>query len=579
MSETNTPAPAAEQTPQSQDTPVQPQENAPSNQHSTSASAEPVIDPELMDLPHPQHADPSPPANGTDANAEVQVPSGLSAGISGTNMNDTSSGSIVVAGDKEYVLGREPGSMGITESIASAPPPRMGDFPPPDQIQDDGLDLEALGQLADDDMPGSPTAKLMRVIAPPNAVMAAPTWPPPPPNASVNLFIGRALLSNGNDNWPLKPNDIVNWIRKHYPAEWDGDEGRCSAHRVRTYLARKGADMYYEKLQQGCINGWRIRANHLWRFADGGFQGRGMKQEEAIANQQKENEALATAARKEAAAAALAAGHPNVKVSMSAPGVNDGLPPAKRAKVKGQSRRKNMPRKSDGYEGDLSMAAVAEIQQQAHDQSNYFHPSLQQSHHHQQQQQHPQTLYSQIDQDAGPSTVGGTGAGASSSILNNSNTSEQPQLQDDAALNNGNSSAGVGVGSSAGAATAGAENGLNGAEAGLVSGSGSGSGANDSAALEASLTNPDGTPVDINMVQQAMQAAAGQMDELEMGMQLPIEMQMHSNEHDHDEHGEDADRYGVGVGGYGQHGGSNGAVGVGGGQGGYGQEGSYGYTG
>ncbi|WVQ93804.1 hypothetical protein IAU59_000882 [Kwoniella sp. CBS 9459] len=566
MSEHNTPAPSAEETSQNQDTTDQPQGESTSNHHSTSASAEPVIDPELMDLPPPPHSNAnSPPANGaTDSHVALSA----GAGVSGTNMNDTSSGSIVVAGDKEYLLGREPGSMGITESIASAPNPRAAEFPPPDQLQDDGLDLEALGQLADDDMPGSPTAKLMRVIAPPNAVMAAPTWPPPPPNASVNLFIGRALLSNGNDNWPLKPNDIVNWIRKHYPAEWDGDEGRCSAHRVRTYLARKGADMYYEKLNQGCINGWRIRANHLWRFADGGFQGRGMKQEEAIANQQKEHEALATAARKEAAAAALAAGHPNVKVSMSAPGVNDGLPPAKRAKVKTQSRRKNMARKSDGYEGDLSMASVADLQQ--HDQSNYFNASLQQPTH----QQHAQTLYSHIDQEAGPSTVGGnTGAdaGASSSILN-LDASGHPQngTAETDVLHNGSSSStngGVGVGSGAAeSVAAGGENGHGDA----------GAGANDSS-LEASLTNPDGTPVDINMVQQAMQAAAGQMDELEMGMQLPIEMQMHSNEHDHDEHGEDADRYGVG--GYGQHAGSNSAVGVGGSQGGYGQEGNYGYTG
>ncbi|OCF45217.1 hypothetical protein I317_01020 [Kwoniella heveanensis CBS 569] len=572
MSEHNTPASVAEHTPQPQDTTGgQAQQDAPSQQHSTSASAEPVIDPELMDLPPPPHAsqNPSPPANGTNA-SEENANASVNAGISGTNMNDTSSGSIVVAGDKEYVLGREPGSMGITESIASAPNPRQSDFPPPDQIQDDGLDLEALGQLADDDMPGSPTAKLMRVIAPPNAVMAAPTWPPPPPNASVNLFIGRALLSNGNDNWPLKPNDIVNWIRKHYPAEWDGDEGRCSAHRVRTYLARKGADMYYEKLNQGCINGWRIRANHLWRFADGGFQGRGMKQEEAIANQQKENEALATAARKEAAAAALAAGHPNVKVSMSAPGVSDGLPPAKRPKVKAQPRRKTLPKKSDGYEGDLSMSSVADLNAQSgaertdSTQEDWYRESLISS-----LSKIPGTSY-YVGSEAGPSTT--AGADASSSIPDSDSKStlrpSGDEPQDGSTLNNGSGS-GVGVGAGATTATGG-ENGLDevGADTNI----------NDPHSLEAGLTNPDGSPVDMNMVQQAMQAAAGQMDELEMGMQLPIEMQMHSNEHDHDDHGDESSRYGVG-GGYSQHGGSNSAVGVGAGQGGYGQEESYGYTG
>ena len=154
-----------------------------------------------------------------------------------------------------------------------------------------------------------------------------------------------------------KPNDIVNWIRKHYPAEWDGDEGRCSAHRVRTYLARKGADMYYEKLNQGSITGWRIRQNHLWRFENGGFMGRGMKQEEAIAAAQKEHQAIATAAHKAAAAEALVAGHPGIKVSMSAPGVHDGAPPPKRARRNiGQARRKNTP-KAKGEEEETSFYA------------------------------------------------------------------------------------------------------------------------------------------------------------------------------------------------------------------------------
>jgi len=154
--------------------------------------------------------------------------------------------------------------------------------------------------------------------------LASGELPPPPAELTVQ-----------------KPNDIVNWIRKHYPEEWDGDEGRCSAHRVRTYLARKGADMYYEKLNQGCIAGWRIRQNHLWRFEGGGFQGRGMKQEEAIAAQQKENELMATAQHKAAAAAALAQGHPSVKVSMSST-LGDGQPPSKRPrKSNGQARRKN----------------------------------------------------------------------------------------------------------------------------------------------------------------------------------------------------------------------------------------------
>ena len=256
-----------------------------------------------------------------------------------------------------------------------------------------------------------------------------------------------------------KPNDIVNWIRKHYPAEWDGDEGRCSAHRVRTYLARKGADMYYEKLNQGCIAGWRIRQNHLWRFENGGFQGRGMKQEEAIAQAIKENEAIAAAAHKARAAEALAAGHPGIKTSMSQAGVHDGNTPIKRQRTKGngQARRKSTKLKAEdggdiGQDGDADLAfypASPGLDAQFHQSS---------------------ATYGQ----AGPSsrnTAGGTGIPIDPSLMS------------------------------------------------AVQAQGGGN-----------------SPVDMHIVQQAMQAAAaanaGQMDELEMGMQLPIEMQMHEGEDD-----------------------------------------------
>lgn len=265
-----------------------------------------------------------------------------------------------------------------------------------------------------------------------------------------------------------KPNDIVNWIRKHYPSEWDGDEGRCSAHRVRTYLARKGADMYYEKLNQGTIAGWRIRQNHLWRFENGGFLGRGMKQEEAIAAQAKENEAIATAAHKASAAAALAAGHPGVKVSMSAPGINDGPPPPKKprpSKAAGQARRRNLaikgkpePTTISDIAGDLSLA-----QAQAAEQHAFYDTSANTAH----DAYDPTSSYDPTQ--AGPSSAGLDGAAEPI----------DPNL-----MNSGD--------------------------------------------------NGDNT-VDMDMVQRAMQAAAanaGQMEDLEMGMQLPIEMQMHGGEHD-----------------------------------------------
>lgn len=65
--------------------------------------------------------------------------------------------------------------MGIHESIASAPAPRLTDFVP-NWDEAEGIDVEAL--QVDEDAPGSPTAKIMRAIAPPNAVQPDTKWPP-----------------------------------------------------------------------------------------------------------------------------------------------------------------------------------------------------------------------------------------------------------------------------------------------------------------------------------------------------------------------------------------------------------------
>ncbi|EIW67988.1 hypothetical protein TREMEDRAFT_63872 [Tremella mesenterica DSM 1558] len=356
------------------------------------------IDPDLVDLPAPAH---NPPSHEVEHEIDEHEPPTLA--------------SI-----------KPDAPMGITESIASAPNPRHTDFTPPDF---DKVEEEEEGGI-----PGSPTTKAIRAVAPPNAMMPDPKWPPPPPNASVNLFIGRALLSHGNDNWPL-----------HYPSEWDGDEGRCSAHRVRTYLARKGADMYYEKLNQGCIAGWRIRQNHLWRFENGGFQGRGMKQEEAIAQAQKESEAVATAAHKLAAAEALAQGHPGIKVSMSTAGISDGGPTNKRQRVKGPSQSRRNRKKEDLSSG-------------LGDQSFY-----------------------QATANFDLSSANGTTGEGSGEQTDTSGLPIDPMLIPD--------------------------------------------------------QQEDG--MDINMVHQAMQAAAaanaGQIDELEIGMPLPIEMQMHGEGDEGDE--------------------------------------------
>lgn len=194
--------------------------------------------------------------------------------------------------------------------------------------------------------------------------------------------------------------------------------------------------MYYEKLNQGCIAGWRIRQNHLWRFENGGFQGRGMKQEEAMAQQAKENEAMATAVHKAAAAAALAQGHPGIKVSMSSSGLNESA--NKRRKPNGQARRKNEKKKPEEF-----------------DYSTY---------------------------QATPTYEADSAALQSLEQVGESSTQPAQQQQQTTEEQN----------------------------------------------------------LDASQLQQAMAAAnavagvgsVGQMDELEMGMQLPIEMQMHSESHD-----------------------------------------------
>ena len=129
--------------------------------------------------------------------------------------------------------------------------------------------------------------------------------------------------------------------------------------------------MYYEKLSQGYISGWRIRTGHLWRFENGGFQGRGMKQEEAMAQQQKDAESAITDKHKRAAAEALAAGHPGVRTSrnMSLPGISSdspGGPPAKRIKLKPTSLAGlsgGLNKKGKIKRGDVELA-IHNIQQQ-----------------------------------------------------------------------------------------------------------------------------------------------------------------------------------------------------------------------
>lgn len=109
-----------------------------------------LIDPELADLPAPVQVHKSDSPNGTPAAEAVSYPP------SGP---------------------REPGApMTITESIALAPQPRTTDFSML-PLNEDVINLEALDAAAEDGVPGSPTAKLMKAIAPPNAAQMNPNWP------------------------------------------------------------------------------------------------------------------------------------------------------------------------------------------------------------------------------------------------------------------------------------------------------------------------------------------------------------------------------------------------------------------
>lgn len=109
-----------------------------------------IIDPDLADLPAPKHVHRPDSANG---NPSIEITSYPPPGT------------------------RDLGaSMSITESIALAPQPRTTDFSML-PLNEDGIDLQALDAAADDGTPGSPTSKLMKAIAPPNAAQASSNWP------------------------------------------------------------------------------------------------------------------------------------------------------------------------------------------------------------------------------------------------------------------------------------------------------------------------------------------------------------------------------------------------------------------
>lgn len=159
------------------DTPEQQPEQQ-SEQQPAEGDGQPMIDPSLMEIAT------------QPAVAEQQSPK-VDAAPSHQEAQETHDERLHTASadDRDFIFS-EPHTLGITESIAQAPDPKPGDFMPPRLGEDEGIDLEALEGQMDDDMPGSPTAKLMRAIAPPLALQSQPIWP------AVSLV----LVKNGLHN-------------------------------------------------------------------------------------------------------------------------------------------------------------------------------------------------------------------------------------------------------------------------------------------------------------------------------------------------------------------------------------------
>ena len=118
-------------------------------------------------LPPPETASAS--ANGHSTNAE---PATLAQTEADDN-NNTGDPQI----DPELASLPAPGTLSITESILQAPNPRPADFSMM-PITSSDIDITALDEASLDGAPGSPTAKLMKAIAPPNAAQPDAKWAP-----------------------------------------------------------------------------------------------------------------------------------------------------------------------------------------------------------------------------------------------------------------------------------------------------------------------------------------------------------------------------------------------------------------
>lgn len=120
-------------------------------QESAGSRSEAVIDPELADLPPPPHH-------------------------SSNGASTSTAPTLAAAPESSYPPGPPGQPTSISESIASAPNPHTADFSPLPFTQDESLDPLALDNAAGEE-PGSPNARLMRAIAPPNAAQPNTNWP------------------------------------------------------------------------------------------------------------------------------------------------------------------------------------------------------------------------------------------------------------------------------------------------------------------------------------------------------------------------------------------------------------------
>ena len=102
--------------------------------------------------------------------------------------------------------------MGITASIAAAPAPRPTDFSynPNEAIDLTDIDVQAaLEEPAgdDEDAPGSPTARLLRAMAPPMALLADHKW------SAVSIALGRHDHGRSTGSEALS---LVDGCQSHY---------------------------------------------------------------------------------------------------------------------------------------------------------------------------------------------------------------------------------------------------------------------------------------------------------------------------------------------------------------------------